>query len=232
MQKQPHEFDDYINQYRENQNKDVQLSGETGEFFAEYKIQKMASWFPEYQNRAIHMLDFGCGDGVMTNYAQQYFPHANIFGIDPSSKSIEYAQQIFKNTPITFNILEGNKTPYADQNFDLIYAAGVFHHIPFEEHEHYIKELTRITKKGGSIIIFELNPFNPLTIHTFKNSPIDKNAHMLFPFYTKKLVKNIGRVQTKYYCFFPAFARKLRCLEPYMTWLPAGALYATIVKII
>ncbi|MBL4588257.1 class I SAM-dependent methyltransferase [Candidatus Babeliales bacterium] len=225
-----HEFDDYIEKYREIQNKDVRLSGETGEFFAEYKIEKMASWFPEYLDQPIDMLDFGCGDGLMTQYAHKYFPKATIQGVDPSSKSIEHAKHTCKDG-IQFDVLEDDTLPYEDKKFDLVYAAGVFHHIKFNQHEHFIRELARITKKGGRIIIFELNPFNPLTVHTFRNSPIDQNATLLFPRYTKSISESIGKVSTKYYCFFPSFARKLRVLEPYMTWLPAGALYATIIEV-
>ncbi|PCI74045.1 hypothetical protein COB28_02665 [Candidatus Dependentiae bacterium] len=226
-----HEFDDYIEKYRDNQNKDVRLSGETGEFFAEYKVQKMASWFQEYVKKPVDILDFGCGDGLMTQYAHKYFPKATIRGIDPSSKSIAYAEHASMKDNIKFDVLEGDTLLYDDKSFDLTYAAGVFHHIKFDQHEHFIGELARITKKGGRIIIFELNPFNPLTLHTFRNSPIDKNATLLFPRYTKSISRSIGKVSTKYYCFFPSFARKLRILEPYMTWCPIGALYATIIEV-
>lgn len=229
MHKQRHEFDDFIQKYRENQNEYVKLSGETGDFFAEYKVQKMCAWFPELVNKPISMLDYGCGDGLMTKYARSYFPQATVCGIDPSAKSIEFAQYQYGNSAMHFSLLTDDTLPYADKSMDLIYAAGVFHHIPFDEHRHFVGELARITKPGGKIIIFELNPFNPMTVLTFKRSPIDRNATMLFPRYSTKLLKPFGAVETKYYCFFPAFARKLRFLEPYLTKLPLGALYATIL---
>jgi ubiquinone/menaquinone biosynthesis C-methylase UbiE len=223
-----HEFDAFIENYRENQNKHVSLSGESGAFFAQYKAEKLYEWFPEYREKNITVLDFGCGDGLMTELVHKVFPQATLFGIDPSEKSIEVAQRNFK-TPHFF-WFDGNKTDFTDQSMDLIFAAGVFHHIPFEQHAACIKEIMRILKPGGRFVLFELNPLNPLTQITFKRSPVDRDAQMLWPNYAKKITALSGNLHIKYYCFFPHFARALRFLEPYMTWLPLGALYAVILK--
>lgn len=124
--------------------------------------------------------------------------------------------------------------PYADNFFDTIFAAGAFHHIPFALHIGYLAELQRICKPNGYIVLFELNPLNPLTVYTFKHNPIDQNAQMLKPWYAKRLsnstVKNKS-CQLLYYCFFPNALRFLRPLEKYMTWLPLSALYAVIIQI-
>ena len=118
---------------------------------------------------------------------------------------------------------------FDDNSFDIIYAAGVFHHIDFEEHDHYRDELMRVLKPGGTLLLFELNPLNPATIYTFKTNPIDCHATMMSPWYTKRLLKPWGPVTTRFYCFFPNFAHTLRILEPYMTWLPFSALYASSI---
>jgi ubiquinone/menaquinone biosynthesis C-methylase UbiE len=225
---QEHEFDSYIKNYRKNQDKHVALSGESGTFFAEYKVQKMAEWFPELVNGSYKVLDYGCGDGLMTFFAEKQFQKSKFYGIDPSSESIKEAQANFKS--IEFSVLYNNIMPYANDSMDFVFAAGVFHHIPFDEHQQCISEIFRVLKPSGTFILFELNPFNPLTVLTFKRSPVDKNATMVFPHYGKKLVKKYGATATKYYCFFPAFVRKLRVLEPFMTKIPFGALYATIAR--
>lgn len=223
---QEHEFDSYIKNYRQNQDQHVSLSGESGAFFAEYKVQKMAAWFPELIMGKYAILDYGCGDGLMTFFAKKYFPNSALYGIDPSSKSIEDAAEQFKD--ITFEVLQNNTMPYQNASMDFVFAAGVFHHIPFDEHAQCVKEILRVLKPGGTFILFELNPFNPLTVLTFKRSPVDQNATMVFPRYGRRLVKAFGKITTKYYCFFPAFAKKLRIFEPFMTKIPFGALYAVI----
>ena len=80
------------------------------------------------------------------------------------------------------------------------------------------------------IVLFELNPLNPLTVLTFKRNPIDQNATMLKPWYAYHLAKNYGNAEIKFYCFFPKILKWLRPTERFLTKLPFGALYATIIK--
>jgi ubiquinone/menaquinone biosynthesis C-methylase UbiE len=162
----------------------------------------------------------------MTSFVKQLFPLADIVGVDPSAKSIECAQELSKN--ITFAETDGCTLNYPDSTFDIVYAAGVFHHIPFEDHHNHLKQLFRVLKPGGRFVMFELNPINPLTVLTFKRNPIDQNAKVMTPWYSNSLLKSYGTHKIKFYCFFPSFLAKLRRLEPYMTKVPFGALYATI----
>lgn len=223
-----HEFDKHIKNYRENLNETLSLSGETSDFFARYKTEKLFEWFTEYNKESCNILDFGCGDGNMTQHIHNVFPKAQIFGADPSSESITQAQKT--NPEIIFKTIFNSTLDFPPKMFDLIYAAGVFHHIPFQDHKKTLSEIMRILKPNGRFVLFELNPLNPLTRHIFKNCPIDKNATMLSSSYAKKLLKPFGKTDTKFYCFFPAQLSKLRTLEKYITKLPFGALYATIIQ--
>lgn len=93
--KQPHEFDQYAKQYRELLDKNLWLSGESSTFFAEYKALKLKEWLPELVKTPITILDFGCGDGLMTSFIASLFPTATVFGVDPSSESIEVARMAY-----------------------------------------------------------------------------------------------------------------------------------------
>lgn len=115
------------------------------EFFARYKTEKLYEWFPAYRDKTISILDFGCGDGLMTEFVHQAFPQAETFGIDPSAKSIEEAEKNF--TAPHFSWFDGTATPFASNSIDLIFAAGVFHHIPFERHKTCINEIFRVLKR-------------------------------------------------------------------------------------
>lgn len=219
-----HEFDSHIIDYRKNNDKVLALSGESSEFFAQFKAEKLRSWLPQLAQKQIDILDFGCGDGVMTQYVAQCFPLATLYGIDPSAESIQVAQSKFPSLNFS-SFQENGSLPYADHSFDIIYAAGVFHHIPFEHHEFYKNALMNMLKPHGHLVIFELNPLNPLTVKTFKSNPIDHHAKMLSPWYGKAL---LPQSSIKFYCFFPRLVRFLRPLEPYMTKIPLGAHYALI----
>ena len=221
-------FDKYINNYRKTLNRSLSLSGETSNFFAKYKAQKLFEWLPQLSNKKINILDFGCGDGNMTYYVSRLFSQAKIFGIDSSRESVKQAS---KNHPqIKFKTNNKNIIEFDSNTFDLAYAAGVFHHIKFDQHNKFISEIIRILKPNGYFVLFELNPYNPLTRLTFKRCPIDKDANMLSAKYSKQLLQKHGSTIIKYYCFFPSFLKALRPLEKYLTWFPLGALYACITK--
>ena len=224
------EFDNYIDGYRTNLDKSLKLSGESSLYFAELKVQKLVAWLPEIRNKDISVLDFGCGDGVMTNIISRYCKKAGVFGVDPSAKSIHEAQQAFSHISFSTNSDTSTKLAFNDNTFDFITAAGAFHHIPFRLHQGYMQELQRILKPGGRLVVFELNPLNPMTVYTFKHNPIDDNAKMLTPWYASKLANTYGKTTIKFYCFFPHALRIFRPLESYMTKLPLSALYALIVQ--
>lgn len=222
-----HEFDHFVEKdYRGTLDQHVALSGEKSAFFAELKVQKLLEWYPQLATESVSILDYGCGDGLLSFYLRQYLPKAKLFGIDPSPKSIEYAQTHYEG--IEFSDLLDQTLPYATASMDLVLAAGVFHHIPFDEHQAYVREIYRILKPGGIFAMFELNPYNPLTVYVFKTTPIDFNARMLYPTYAKRLLQFYGKTENKFYFFFPAFLKRVRFFERYLTKLPLGALYVTL----
>lgn len=224
------EFDQYIEGYRSNCDQFLRLSGEPSAYFAEYKAQKLAEWLSSHVPSPAKILDFGCGDGTMTHSVKNHFPKAELFGVDPSPKSIEEAQRNFNGITFSVNSDEYPQLDFKTYFFDLIFSAGVFHHIPFQNHDGYLQELIRILKPGGYLVIFELNPLNPLTVFTFKRNPIDRYAKMMSPSYTKHLTQKYGKSKTKFYCFYPKIFGWLRPTEPYLTKVPFGALYATLTQ--
>lgn len=225
------EFDCYIKNYRKNLDKSLALSGESSDYFAQYKAKKLKEWLPACATKQQTILDFGCGDGVMTSFVAHEFPLAKVYGVDPSPASIKEAQEQFKHITFSVNYEDKPNLDYQDNFFDVIFAAGAFHHIPFEYHQGYLKEIFRILKPNGYFVMFELNPFNPLTVRTFKRNPIDQNATMLTPYYAKNSIKDClstAKVSVKFYCFYPKILKYLRWTEKFMTMIPMGALYAVI----
>jgi SAM-dependent methyltransferase len=220
------EFDEFAGDYRQAQDDYLWLSGETSEYFAEYKVRQLLEWLPQLQNEKLKILDFGCGDGLMTEYVRRYFLYAEIFGADVSAKSVELAAQNFKG--IEFSHISTNQLAFAPNSFDLVLSAGVFHHIPEAERQHWAQQLHAVLKPGGICVIFELNPLNPGTQYIFNTHPMEKNAKMLLPWQCKKTFANFTKTRLKFYCFFPRWFKFLRPLERWLSKIPFSALYGCL----
>ena len=222
------EFDDYIEFYRKAQGRAIAISGETEDYFAGLRVERLEAWLPELTSRSISILDFGASDGHMAAIVKERFPASRVMGIDSSSRSIEYARR--SHPGLEFFVLEENRLPFGDVTVDLVYAVGVFHHIPFAEHEAVCREIFRVLKPGGAFVLFEMNPWNPVTQLVFARSAVDRHATMFSSRYAKKLLRRFGMVEVRYYAYFPRFLKFLRPLEPRLEKLPFGTLYAVIVR--
>ena len=221
------DFDQFACEYRNIHNNNIKLSGVESDYFSEHKINILKTI--EKKDNII-FLDFGCGDGNSANHFANYFPKSNYHGIDVSSESIEIAKSR-KIQNANFEMFDGFKIPFADNTFDIVFTACVFHHIDFKLHENLIQEIYRILKPGGKFYIFEHNPWNPVTRHLVNTCPFDEDAVLLTPIYTKKTLSKIFKKQkTQYILFFPRhkiFNLFIK-LEKYLSKIPIGGQYFTI----
>jgi len=162
------DFDDYASDYREIHTKNVYgLSGADSDYFSEYKILEIKELL-----EGKDILDFGCGDGNTARFIEKDISSYNYTGVDISEKSIEEAKKKqLKNC--NFQKYDGIHIPFEDEKFDLIFVSCVFHHIEIKNHLLIFKELYRVLKKDGKLVIFEHNPLNPLTLKTVHDCPFD-----------------------------------------------------------
>lgn len=223
-----HEFDDYIEFYRQAQGRAIAISGESEDYFAALRTERLRVWLPELTSRPISILDFGSSDGHMAGIVKTRFPEARVIGIDSSPRSIEYARRAHPG--LEFFVLKGGRLPFGDATIDLVYAVGVFHHIPFAEHGAVCREIFRVLKPGGAFVLFEMNPWNPVTQFVFAISAVDRHATMFSSRYAAKLLQPYGAIEIRYYAYFPRFLKFLRPLEPRLEKIPLGTLYAVIAR--
>ncbi|MFN5006280.1 MAG: class I SAM-dependent methyltransferase [Ignavibacteria bacterium] len=224
------EFDKYAKDYADMHATNVRASGYTPAFFDEYKVKEIARLLSSRgkQNNALHILNFGCGIGKSEQYLHTYFPYSTIVGADVSADSLNMAREHNKGIDcIRWELLSETEPIGFGDTFDVIFIANVFHHIPHSEHERILKDLRAHLRPGGSLFMFEHNPWNPLTVKTIKDCPFDVDAVLLSPSYSTSIYKKAGFSGTRlrFTLFFPSFARFLRPLEPLLSWLPLGAQY-------
>jgi len=220
------EFDKFAEEYVNLHKKNIKISGESPEFFAEYKIKDLLDLTQDYGFNPKRIMDFGSGIGSSVPFFQRFFPDAPIICLDVSEKSLSIGRNRFSDIA-EFHIFDGQRIPFDNGSFDLIFAACVFHHIPKTEHLNLLNEWYRILKPNGIAVIFEHNPLNPLTVHAVNTCPFDKNAVLIKGTDIKKYFSEVGfrQVELRYRLFFPRLLAKFRPLEKYLRNCPIGAQY-------
>jgi SAM-dependent methyltransferase len=224
----PAEFDKFADEYRAMHADNIAMSGESPEYFAEYKVRDLVSSY--YGSHGYIgppcVLDFGAGVGTSVPFMRRHMPKARLTCVDVSSKSLEIGRARFGGEA-KFVLFNGTRIPFPDGSFDIVFAACVFHHIDRREHVTLLRELLRVLVSGGIVMVYEHNPYNPLTRHIVNTCPFDENAHLIPAQDMRRSFVAAGfvRPRIRYRVFFPSLVRGLRRLEPWITRLPFGAQY-------
>lgn len=226
-------FDPFTETYKDIINKSARLSGENYEYFARLRLELMQKELISRtgENDRFSILDFGCGIGETTRIMREMFPNSTITGYDESGESIAKALTLcLPQTTFVKAVKKG--IPAKDEQYNVIYSNGTFHHIDWKDHRHFLKELARVVTLGGYVFIFENNPRNPLMMHAMKKNPFDAGLKAIPPSHLVALGKAVGLsyVKTDYYFFFPRILKLFRLLEKFLRGIPLGAQYYTLFK--
>jgi len=221
------EFDRFADEYRALHAANIRLSGESPEFFAEYKVADVAALLAGRFADGPAILDFGAGVGTSVPYFRKHLPRCRLTCLDVSRRSLEVGRGRFGDQA-EFVHFTGTRAPFADGTFDLVFFACVLHHIPSAEHPALLAEARRVLRSHGMLVVFEHNPYNPLTVHAVNTCPFDANAVLLTPARLRYSAARAGFPAgvLRYRIFFPRALRALRPLERALRWLPLGAQYS------
>ncbi|GAA2271024.1 hypothetical protein GCM10010149_10630 [Nonomuraea roseoviolacea subsp. roseoviolacea] len=112
------------------------------------------------------VLDVGCGTGYLSRIlAPVVTPSGHVTGLDPSPAMIEYAT---RHAPAncTYVTGEGQDLPFPDGSFDLVVSSLAVHHIPVEARPEALRQMLRVLRPGGRLLIAEFRPpAHPLARH-------------------------------------------------------------------
>jgi len=228
------EFDKFSEDYEKVLSECISLSGFSPSYFDEYKIKEVYDFAKSkgIENKAIKILNFGCGIGKSEKFIKKYFANAMIYSIDVSGESIKTAEERNRGLDnVIFKVFDGETVPF-ECEFDIILAANVFHHILPEKHLSFLRHLHKKLNKDGYFFVFEHNPLNPFTVKTVRACGFDRDAILLNPVYTGKILSQSGFrwKEIRFIIFFPRFLRFLLSLERYLSKLPLGAQYYFVCK--
>jgi ubiquinone/menaquinone biosynthesis C-methylase UbiE len=123
------------------------------------------------------LLDIGCGEGWFSQLLSKYA--GLVLGVD-----IIFDQnwRKIKSRNIQFVIADACNLPFRNECLDIVFEKDALHHI--KNHEKALKEIARVTRKGGTVILIEANRYNPILY--FHMTLMKHHEH-----FTKKYVENL-----------------------------------------
>jgi SAM-dependent methyltransferase len=222
-------FDEYAEEYELNLSRGLKITGEEKDYFARGRVAWLEACLRSLAQRSQRIMDFGCGTGSTSALLLELLNPKLVVGVDSSPKSLEIAQNTYGGKQISFTLTE-NWRP--NEDIDLIYCNGVFHHIPPNDRAVALGCLWRSIRPGGFFAFWENNPWNPGTRLVMSRIPFDKDAVTITPLQARRLLSRAGFevVRTDFLFVFPRALKWLRVLEPLVSSLPVGAQFQVLCR--
>ncbi len=132
-----------------------------------YRVEPFIHQFAQFSRyNGKKVLEVGVGAG--TDFLQWVRSGACANGIDLTSEAIENVRhrlKIYGLEAESLQIGDGEKLPFPDNTFDLVYSWGVIHHSP--DTIKALEEIIRVTKKGGRCKIMVYNRYSMATFYNW-----------------------------------------------------------------
>lgn len=225
QQKVSDDFDSFVDDYCERIDDAIAFSGFKSDFFVKVKCDYLLRLTAREMgpNSGLNMLDLGCGVG---NYHPSLVgQYKSLSGIDVSERSVAYARR--HNPAVRYDTYPGGRLPYEDASFDVAFTSCVMHHVPVPQWEEFVGEMRRVIRPGGMAVVFEHNPWNPVTRRIVSTCPIDADAVLLRPSKTRDLFEKAGfqNVRTRSILTIPPVRPFLFGVDETLGLLGVGAQY-------
>lgn len=224
------DFDRYGDSYRQAVERSIGFFGADLDFFTRAKAEVLLGLAAREVGPPgeLGFLDVGCGPGETDRFMQGRV--RGLAGVDVAPEMVQRARDANPWAEYRHSA-EGEPLPFGDASFDVVFAICVFHHVPEEGRAPLVREMIRACRPGGLVVLFEHNPFNPLTRRAVHGCEFDRDAKLLSRRRASSLLAHTGlRPRGRYIEFFPRESRLLRGIEARLGWLPLGAQYAVFSK--
>ena len=218
------DFDEYSSDYIELMNKQHSKYGD----ISYYSEQKADITHIIVNHKIKKILEFGCGIGRNLPFLKEKFPTATLYASDISEQSLARAKLENKNVEFIAN---EDLDTFVEQ-FDLIFIAGVYHHIEPKLRSEVTQRINKLLKANATLICFEHNPYNPLTRHMVNTCEFDEDAVLLKKTELIEIFKDKGfhSFNNGYILFVPPKLKKINFIEKYLKFLPLGGQYYVSCK--
>jgi SAM-dependent methyltransferase len=223
------EFDDYARTYDSALNLGLSLSGESKEYFAHQRVRWLAARLSDLGVQPACVLDYGCGTGGTSPELLEQFHARMVVGVDESRESLDVARRVHADPRLQFKTMSDLEP---SGQFQVVYCNGVFHHVEPEQRLDALGYVHRSLSEGGYFGLWENNPWNPGTRLVMRRIPFDRDAKLLSPPHTRRLLTRAGFevLRTDFLFLFPRVLSALRPLEAALARFPAGAQYMVLCR--
>ena len=222
------EFDAYAAEYDASLAEGLRLTGAGKEYYARERI----TWLRESAaaagvTRVDRVLDFGFGDGDAAPLLREVLGAREVVGVEVSPAMLSRARE--RHPWARFELMDSLPTLGA---FDVAYCNGVFHHIPVVERAGAARRVRDALRVGGLFGLWENHPWNPGTRFVMSRVSFDRDAIMLSPPETRRLLNATGlrTLRTDHRFIFPGGLSVLRPLERMLSRLPLGGQYQVLAR--
>lgn len=114
--------------------------------------------FPE--PRGLHLLDLGCGDGVLSGHLDSRFPGNHFVLLDAAPSMLDRARKRLGTASATF--IRQSFEEYLDSpagRCDFAYSANAIHHLDLPDKQRLFSSLHQALRPGGLFIV--IDPVRP-----------------------------------------------------------------------
>jgi len=126
-----------------------------------------------------NVLDFGVGWGRIIRCFYKNVSAQNLHGVDVDPAILEESKRTGVKGDLQ-QICNDGVLPYADKSMDVAYAFSVFSHLSEKSASHWINELMRVLKPGGTMVFTSTNLHFLNICRACKEKTDDRNPYELY----------------------------------------------------
>jgi len=142
---------------------------------AEHYLEKRAAFIVEHRPDG-RVLDVGCGTGLLALRLSEL--GYDVVGVDPSEGMLEVLRR--RAPGVEAVRASGANLPFDDAVFDMTLSVATMHHIAEPESvRSTLREMVRVTRPGGHVLVWDHNPANPYWPLLMRRVPQDSGDERL-----------------------------------------------------
>ena len=107
------------------------------------------------------VLDLGCGPGTLAlELARRVTLPGQVVGVDAAAEMVRAAEQSAARyrLPVHFVVAAAQTLPFPGSSFDAAVSSLVMHHLPEHERLRAVRELVRVVRPGGRLVLADFQP--------------------------------------------------------------------------